>query len=58
MLLCPFQAHHRVFAEYQVREAHAECGQLDRLEKIHPPKNWGVAWTGGARKLVRNEHRV
>jgi ferredoxin len=33
-------------------------GQLDRLEKIHPPKNWGVAWTGGARKIVRNEHRV
>jgi ferredoxin len=33
-------------------------GQLDRLEKIHPPKNWGVAWTSGARKLVREEHRV
>jgi len=33
-------------------------GQLDRLEKIQPPKNWSLAWFGGARKLVRNEHRV
>ena len=33
-------------------------GQLDRLEKIQPAKNWSTAWFGGARKLVRNEHRV
>jgi ferredoxin len=33
-------------------------GQLDRLEKIQPPKNWSVAWFGGARKIVRNEHRI
>jgi ferredoxin len=33
-------------------------GQLDRLEKIQPPKNWSMAWFGGARKLVRAEHRV
>jgi hypothetical protein len=33
-------------------------GQLDRLEKIQPMKNWSLAWFGGARKLVRPEHRV
>jgi ferredoxin len=32
-------------------------GQLDRLEKIQPPKNWQTAWHGGARKIVRQEHR-
>jgi hypothetical protein len=33
-------------------------GQLDRLEKIHPPKDWSKAWHGGARKIVRPEHRI
>lgn len=32
-------------------------GQLSRLEKIHPPKDWSLAWHGGARKIVRPEHR-
>lgn len=33
-------------------------GQLDRLETIHPPKDWSLAWHGGARHVVREEHRV
>jgi Fe-S-cluster-containing dehydrogenase component len=33
-------------------------GQLDRLEKIHPLKDWSKAWHGGARKIVRPEHRI
>ena len=33
-------------------------GQLDRLEAIVPPKDWRSAWHGGARKIVRKEHRA
>ena len=33
-------------------------GQLDRLGDIVPPKDWSTAWHGGARKIVRQEHRV
>ena len=33
-------------------------GQLDRLEKIYPAKDWSTAWHAGARKIVRDEHRV
>jgi ferredoxin len=33
-------------------------GQLDRLEEIIPPKDWSSAWYGGARKVVRKEHKV
>ena len=33
-------------------------GQLDRLERIVPPKDWRPAWHGGARKVVRQEHRI
>jgi len=33
-------------------------GQLDRLDEIVPPKDWRPAWHGGARKIVRKEHRV
>jgi ferredoxin len=32
--------------------------QTDRLDKIVPPKDWRPAWYGGARKVVRKEHRV
>ena len=32
--------------------------QLDRLETIVPPKDWRSAWHGGARKIIRKEHRV
>jgi ferredoxin len=33
-------------------------GQLDRLERIVPPKDWRPAWHGGARKIVRQEPRT
>ena len=33
-------------------------GQLERLDEIVPPKSWKSAWYGGARKIVRQEHRV
>jgi hypothetical protein len=39
-------------------QAPTVIGQLDRLEKIHPPKDWSKAWHGGARKIVRPEHRI
>ena len=32
--------------------------QLDRLKPIAGCKNWRPAWYGGARKIVRQEHRV
>ncbi len=33
-------------------------GQLDRLDAIRPPKDWRQAWGSGARKVVRQEHRI
>lgn len=33
-------------------------GQLERLEAVMPPKDWSTAWYGGARKIVRKEHKV
>jgi hypothetical protein len=33
-------------------------GQLDRLEQIYPAKDWSTAWHCGARRIVREEHRV
>ena len=33
-------------------------GQLDRLQRIVPPKDWRPAWHAGARKIVRHEHRI
>ena len=33
-------------------------GQLDRLDAIVPAKDWRPAWHGGARKIVREAHRV
>ena len=35
-----------------------DIGQLDRMDAIVPPKDWRPAWHGGARKVVRQEHRV
>ena len=33
-------------------------GQLERLDTIVPPKDWHTAWHAGARRIVREEHRV
>jgi hypothetical protein len=33
-------------------------GQLDRLDSIVAPKDWHPSWHSGARKIVRQEHRV
>jgi ferredoxin len=33
-------------------------GQLDRLRKIRPAKDWHGSGHGGARKIVRQEHRI
>lgn len=33
-------------------------GQLDRLQRIVPPKDWRTSWHGGVRTLVREEHRI
>ena len=33
-------------------------GQLDKLERIVPPKDWRSAWHAGARRVVREEHRI
>lgn len=32
--------------------------QLDRLKDMEPPKNWNPPFNGGARKLVREDHRI
>ncbi len=33
-------------------------GQLDRLKKIAPPKNWEPSLAGGCRVIVREDHRI
>ncbi len=33
-------------------------GQLDRLEKIELPKNWGPSLSGGPRVIIREDHRI
>lgn len=33
-------------------------GQLDRLKKIMPPKNWNASIHGGPRVIVREDHRI
>ena len=33
-------------------------GQLDNLEPIVPPKDWRTSWHAGARRVVREEHRI
>jgi ferredoxin len=33
-------------------------GQLDRLLKIEPPKNWEPGLGGGCRVIVREDHRI
>ena len=33
-------------------------GQLDKIRKIAPPKNWAPALHGGLRTIVREDHRV
>ena len=33
-------------------------GQLDRLKKIAPPKNWNTGSHGGYRVIVREDHRI
>lgn len=33
-------------------------GQLDRLKKIEPPKNWQPSLSGGCRVIVREDHRI
>jgi ferredoxin len=36
----------------------SNIGQLDRIEKIMPPKDWSKSWHAGGRKIIRIEHRV
>jgi len=33
-------------------------GQLDKLERFVPPKDWRTSWHAGARRVVREEHRI
>jgi ferredoxin len=33
-------------------------GQLDRLKRIAPPKNWEPSLAGGCRVIVREDHRI
>ncbi len=33
-------------------------GQLDNLERIVPARDWRPSWHGGARTVVREEHRI
>ena len=35
-----------------------EIGQLDRLRRIAPPKNWSRSLDGGQRLIVRQDHRI
>jgi ferredoxin len=33
-------------------------GQLDRLKKNAPPKNWSPSLAGGCRTIIREDHRI
>jgi len=33
-------------------------GQLDKLDRIVPPRDWRTSWHAGARRVVREEHRI
>ncbi|MCX6001318.1 MAG: methylenetetrahydrofolate reductase C-terminal domain-containing protein, partial [Chloroflexi bacterium] len=33
-------------------------GQLERLEKIEPPKQWSASLSGGPRVIIREDHRI
>jgi ferredoxin len=33
-------------------------GQLDNLNEIVPPRDWRTSWHAGARRVVREEHRI
>lgn len=33
-------------------------GQLDRLMKVEPPKNWESSLDGGCRVIIREDHRI
>jgi ferredoxin len=35
-----------------------DIGQLDRLKKIKPPKNWSRSGDGGYRTIIREDHRI
>jgi ferredoxin len=35
-----------------------DINQLDRLEKIAPPKDWNPSLSGGPRMLIREDHRI
>ena len=35
-----------------------EIGQLDRLNKITPPKDWSTNLDGGYRVIIREDHRI
>jgi ferredoxin len=33
-------------------------GQLENLDEIVPPRDWRTSWHAGARRVVREEHRI
>ena len=35
-----------------------DIGQLDRLDQIELPKQWGTSLSGGPRVIVREDHRI
>jgi len=35
-----------------------DIDQLDRLNKLQPPKNWNRSQSGGYRTIIREDHRV
>ena len=35
-----------------------DIGQLDRLDKIELPKQWGSSLSGGPRVIIREDHRI
>jgi ferredoxin len=36
----------------------SEIGQLDKMKKIQPPKNWNKSLNGGCRVIIREDHRI
>jgi ferredoxin len=35
-----------------------EIGEVDKIKKIHVPKDWGKSLNGGSRIIIREDHRI
>ncbi len=41
-----------------IYERLTNIGQIDKLKKINPPKDWSTSLAGGCRGFIREDHRI